>query len=137
MIVGFTGSGEGMSDNQAVELWHWLGLIRVEYYPNIEFHHGDCVGADADAEDLARIRGYKTISHPPTNESKRAFKKSDLILEAKSYMARNTDIAKACDILLAAPKEGVEVLRSGTWSTIRRARKLNKEVIILPPRKIK
>lgn len=130
MKVGFSGSSKGMSDDQIKELWSWLGIYKnIEY--EVEFHHGDCVGADSEAHDLAKLRKYKIISHPPINESKRAFKKADIILEAKKYLQRNKDIAEVCDVLIAAPKEMEEVLRSGTWSTIRRARKLNKEIIIL------
>lgn len=136
MIVGFTGSSEGMTEEQAKALWAWLGLLKKELkidQEEMEFHHGDCIGADSDAHDLARICKYKTVAHPPINESKRAFKKADVILEAKQYLARNQDIAEVCDVLLATPKEAEEILRSGTWSTVRRARKLNKEVIILSP----
>ncbi len=136
MIVGFTGSSEGMTEEQAKALWAWLGLLKQELKTDdkeMEFHHGDCVGADADADDLARIHKYKTVAHPPVNVYKRAFKKSDVILEAKEYMARNQDIVEVCDVLIAAPKEEEEIVRSGTWSTIRKARKFGKEVIILPP----
>ncbi len=136
MIVGFTGSSEGMTEEQAKALWAWLGLLKQELKTDdeeMEFHHGDCVGADADADDLARIRKYKTVAHPPINEYKRAFKKSDVILEAKEYMARNRDIAKVCDVLIATPKEAEEIVRSGTWSTVRKARKFGKEVIVLSP----
>lgn len=130
-IVGFTGSSEGMSKNQIVQCWHWLGFFKAIDKTSFEFHHGDCVGADDEAHEIARLHKYKTVAHPPINESKRAFKKADVILEAKKYLTRNKDIAKVCDVLLAAPKEDVEVLRSGTWSTIRKARKFGKEVIIL------
>ncbi len=132
MIVGFTGSSEEMTEEQAKALWAWLGILKEEQ-EEIEFHHGDCIGADADAHDLARIRRYKTVAHPPINEYKRAFKKADIILEAKEYMARNQDIAKVCEVLLAAPNEAEEIVRSGTWSTVRKARKLKRRVIILSP----
>jgi hypothetical protein len=46
-------------------------------------------------------------------------------------LARNTCIVLNCEHLIAAPKEDSEVLRSGTWSTIRRARKEHKPLIIL------
>ena len=130
MIVGFTGSSEGMSDDQIKELWHWLGIY-ADVENEFEFHHGDCVGADAEAHDIAKLRRYKTIAHPPTIENKRAFKAADIILEAKKYLDRNQDIAEVCDVLIAAPLTDKEVLRSGTWSTIRKAKKLNKEVIML------
>ena len=36
-----------------------------------EFHHGDCVGADSEAHDIADECGYGIILHPPTNQSER------------------------------------------------------------------
>ncbi len=51
---------------------------------------------------------------------------------AGGYMARNQAIADDCDILLAFPQTADEQWRSGTWATVRKARKANKEVIILP-----
>lgn len=49
-----------------------------------------------------------------------------------TYMARNDRIVAYSDVLLAWPLTAVEELRSGTWATIRRARKQGKEVRIYP-----
>jgi hypothetical protein len=48
-------------------------------------------------------------------------------------LERNTEIVKACDVLIATPKEQDEVLRSGTWATIRRARKYDKKLAVIFP----
>jgi hypothetical protein len=101
----------------------------------VEFHHGDCVGADAEADDLiAQIGGCKIVIHPPDNPRKRAFKTrypGRIVLPAKPYLMRNHDIVDATDILIAAPKTNEEELRSGTWATIRYAMKQGKEVLKL------
>lgn len=131
MIVGFTGTQEGMTENQAKEVWSFLRITLEN--GKVDFHHGDCVGADAEANQIARSLGCWSFAHPPIKKDKRAFTISDVVLETKEYMQRNQDIAEICDVLLAAPKEEIEELRSGTWSTIRRARKLGKEVIIIAP----
>lgn len=50
----------------------------------------------------------------------------------KPYLKRNDDIIKNSQILIACPIDKTkEILRSGTWSTIRKARKLDKNVLIL------
>ena len=43
---------------------------------------------------------------------------------------RNKDIVNSCDILIACPENDKEVIRSGTWSTIRYAKKINKTVLL-------
>jgi hypothetical protein len=61
----------------------------------------------------------------------RGFNKGDIELEPKSYMARNDEIVKFSDILIGCPTDvNTEVLRSGTWSTIRKAKKAGKIVIL-------
>ena len=49
----------------------------------------------------------------------------------KRYLERNRDIVDACDILIACPRTLKEELRSGTWATVRYARKVGKPVAIL------
>lgn len=138
MHIGFTGTQEGMTPPQFRDLAYKL----VGYYDNwsiksdtseLWFHHGDCKGADAQAARLAKPMGYLIHVHPPDKPNKRAFVgffDEDSI--PKPYLDRNHDIVDACDVLIAAPK-GPEELRSGTWATIRYARKVGKPVIILDP----
>lgn len=49
-----------------------------------------------------------------------------------SYMNRNSALAEIADELIAFPRTAREILRSGTWSTIRRFRKLEKPVHLHP-----
>ena len=116
MKVGFTGTQAGMSAAQLSRLKERLVALRPT-----EFHHGDCIGADAEACFIAIDLGIKTIAHPPENSRKRAFTPSEIILPVKPYMERNHDIVDSVDLLLVAPKTNQEVLRSGTWATWRYA----------------
>jgi hypothetical protein len=50
----------------------------------------------------------------------------------KAYMARNDYLAEHADALAAFPRHYSEELRSGTWATVRRFKKLNKGVIVTP-----
>ncbi len=129
MKIGFTGTQQGMSDKQTIQ-FHALILDRFFF---TEFHHGDCIGADEEAHILVRefLPEVKIVVHPPINPQKRAYCEGDVVLPKMDYLARNKNIVNATDILLATPKTLEEELRSGTWSTIRYARKLNREVYIL------
>ena len=55
------------------------------------------------------------------------------ILDPRPYLARNRDIVDASDLMLACPAEQQEVLRSGTWATIRYALKRDKHLIVIHP----
>jgi hypothetical protein len=131
MIVGFTGTRDGMTNFQKSQfinlLWEW----RVT-----ELHHGMSGKADAEAHDLARRcgpAGIWIVGHPSTLE--KWYVKLDVDWEnpREKPLVRNRDIVDESQRLIAAPK-GDEVLRSGTWSTVRYARKLNRECRILAPR---
>lgn len=84
-------------------------------------HHGDAIGADAEAHDIAIGLGCAIVVHPPAVETQRAFKAAAEIRAAKPYLVRNKDIVRETALLIAAPAEPVEQLRSGTWSTVRYA----------------
>ena len=140
MKVAFTGTRQGITLEQKTTLLFFL----LEKQPE-EFHHGDCVGADEQAHVILRgdeFLGLQTpcriIVHPPDNPRHRAYCRGDVILPAQPYLMRNRDIVDDCDILIACPKEDQEVLRSGTWSTVRYASKQGKPIkIILPSGHIK
>lgn len=99
-------------------------LVAFREDSNNNFHHGDCVGADAQAAEIAREVGYLIHGHPPDKDSQRAFFPSDILYEPKPYLERNKDIVLSSEMLIATPKEREEQKRgSGTWATIRFALK--------------
>lgn len=126
--IGFTGTQNGMSHQQLVAF-----MAIIKRVDGFELHHGDCIGADADAARLARYANYQIIGHPPTNDSKRAFFPSDQECPIRSYLVRNHDIVDQTSVLIAAPQTYTEKQRSGTWATIRYAKKQGKKVIIINP----
>jgi hypothetical protein len=134
MIVGFTGTRNGMSKSQKKVFKETvIFLMRKELVT--EFHHGDCMGSDDTADTIIKdhFPTIKVVVHPPKESKFRAFCLGSLIKPPKEYLDRNKDIVNESDILIAAPKEQEEVMRSGTWSTIRYAKKQSKPVIILLP----
>jgi hypothetical protein len=76
---------------------------------------------------------YAVIVHPPTNPTQRAFKIGDVMRESRRYLARNREIVRATELLIAAPGEMEERHRSGTWSTARYARRIGRPVIVVLP----
>jgi len=128
---GFTGTSKGMNKIQYNNI---KSLLQKDLSNNlqIEVHHGDCIGADTDFHNICRelSDNIKIIIHPPSNDKKRSFCKSDDIRPEKEYLTRNKDIVNETNILIACPESAVEQLRSGTWSTVRYARKVNKIVIL-------
>lgn len=128
MKVGFTGTQDAIT----VAQFDLLAALIVEFEEMEEAHHGDCIGADKVFSELvdAIKFGVEVHSHPPIKEDKRAFCRADVEYEPKDFIERNHDIVDACDILIACPK-AEEVLRSGTWATVRYARKCGKPIAIL------
>lgn len=134
MIVGFTGTREGMSAAQVETVARLLRELRPT-----EVHHGCCVGADEQLHAIARV-DYAVYGHPgPAGRlsmdlsggiNYRGFRELHV---HKDYGPRNQDIVDACDVLVDAPAEMVEAARGGTWQTVRRARRAGKRIIIAWP----
>jgi hypothetical protein len=127
--IGFTGTQQGMTSAQRYSVEELLQKLGGN-----EFHHGDCIGADAQAHGIAYRIGYRIHIHPPVVSTKRAYCfHYDLMYTLKPYLDRNHDIVDACQVLVATPKEFDEQLRSGTWATIRYARKRGVRVFLVLP----
>ena len=129
MIVGFTGTRQGMSSTQIRFLEEILVDLKVK-----ELHHGCCVGADDQANSIARSLGIRTMGHPPLNKTQVADCEVDYTYEPRQYLDRNKDIVNAGSMLLVAPLERTEIPRSGTWSTYRYANRIGKSLIVLARR---
>lgn len=124
--VGFTGTRQGMTVGQLSSVAELLRRYDC-------LHHGDCEGADKQAHQIARESGMRVIGHPPLNPAIRAWCECDVLLDPKDYLSRNHDIVDAIAELIAAPAEDQERLRSGTWATIRYARKQRRMITIVYP----
>jgi len=126
--VGFSGSSRGMSVNQEGAVRNMLRRLRKQGH--VIFHHGDCVGADEEAHELAWRLHCDIVIHPPTDPKARAWCPSQTVREPLPYLERNKAIVRESGLLLATPASRTEVLRSGTWATIRYARKAGLDVHI-------
>lgn len=120
MRVGFTGTRAGMSAAQRAQLVLVLDWLLDSHLCMGEFHHGDEPHADREAAAAARAVGVgRVVAHPPTT------------LTARDLLARNRELVAAVDLLIAAPRTDREVLRSGTWATVRYARRRGIPVVML------
>lgn len=128
MNLGFTGTQSGMTANQLIELVDFITNNTITHA-----YHGDCIGADSEFHTLLREYSPSTIItiFPPSNNSKRAYNKADILMPEDTYMKRNQSIVNACDILIAGIPTTHELRRSGTWSTVRKARKADKDILLL------
>ena len=133
MKLGFTGTRKGMTLSQRRE-FHTLLLNKETEIT--EFHHGDCIGADAEAHRIVQrvLPKVKIVIHPPLDSNNRAFcllrSEKDTASEPKDYIERNHDIVNSIDVLFAAPFTNDEILRSGTWATIRYAKRIERRIEI-------
>lgn len=132
--IGFTGNRHGLTSEQKDQI-----ISILDKYNNVIVSHGDCVGSDTDFHQLCvhykNINPNKKIRidiYPPNIPTLRAYNQGDKLMDEKPYLQRNLDIIKNSSILIACPiDKNKEELRSGTWSTIRKARQNNLTIYIL------
>lgn len=98
-----------------------------------EFHHGDCVGADAEAHAIARDIGYSVHVHPPENRSFRAYCYGDVNSEPDTYMNRNKAIVGASTIMVGCPASETREQRSGTAATMAYSLSVGVPVVMVAP----
>lgn len=114
------------------------GYIRDLVPTPTEFTTGAAYGIDSIAATVA----WTYLEHPIVlrvcepkgqrfNEGAREW--GFVIEEVEGgYMARNDRLVEHSDVLLAFPRSWREELRSGTWATVRRARKAGIEIRYFP-----
>lgn len=128
MRIGFTGtSTKTLSAYQLSELVSFFARR-----PKAVLVHGGCVGADNTADAVAARMGLDRVVYPAKGvaankrvlfETLRARTGSRVtIMAPDAPLERNKTIVKMSDLLLAMPGSATEVLRSGTWATVRFAR---------------
>jgi len=144
MHVGFTGSRYGMTDIQKKE-FRTVFLRMQQMFDWIQFHHGDCVGSDEEAHLLVSqmfidYKGGAIHIHPPTIDKNRAYcksehKKIEVVMHSPlTYDLRNIELVKSSEIVIATPDaKRLQTRKGGTWNTIRYAKKLKTDLLILLP----
>ncbi len=101
----------------------------------------DCIGGDDQFDSLAVEQGCYILVYPPTNDKHRVFVETSRvyynrrIFSPMPYQDRNQAIVNCCDVLVGCPRTNnpEDDPRSGTWSTIRKAQKAQKPVVVIGP----
>lgn len=137
LVIGVTGPRTGRNARQAIQADMFLDRA-VDRGFDLSLRHGDCVGVDEAWHEDAMRRGIKTDVHPPLDETYRAFtygpRNLVTIHEPKPYLERNVDVVDASHVLVATSKTDREVIRSGTWWTVRYARHIGVPRLIIWPK---
>lgn len=132
LIVGMTGTRNKITIEQASKFIEYLKKLKDFY--TVEFHSGDCVGADDICHKFAKEMGMKTVIHPPEKDDLRAFGTADVVLSVKSYFARNRAIVDASEMMFVIMKDfDLDASTGGTIYTYNYAMKKNKPTIVIFP----
>lgn len=134
MIVGFTGTRDGMTESQIDQLA--LMLVVFKSHEN-QFHFGGSGRSDLRAREIAKSFGFAIHWHPCPGISLASL--GPLVEEATAEhwrqvfppLVRNRNIVAAVNVLIAAPNSDDEELRSGTWATTRYAHDVRIPVVHL------
>jgi len=133
---GVTGSSEPVPKVQELRLLGIMGDLFhvrdpfISTQPFMVQHNGDCINADHLMACQWRRFGGKVFGHPPDKKDRRAFFDFDYKAEPLPFGVRDQAIVDASDLLVAAPR-CPEYTRSGTWMTVRMARRKGLPIILV------
>jgi len=130
--IGFTGTRKGINFSQQMLVRR---VFETFLTSGVQFHHGCCRGADISAHmEAERIDGVHIVGHPSTLQSVPTTSKVYWeVRPVEPPLTRNRTIVDECQYLVACPGTLKEVLRSGTWATIRYARSVSRLTTIIWP----
>lgn len=140
MIIGFTGSRDGLSDIQIAWLYKTFEAGKADGTIK-EVHHGACVGADEAVHVAALDNDVRVHAWPPTNPKYLAQQCLNehprvTVHPAMPYLNRDREIVHATKGLIALPKQNEQpprMLWGGTWYTVDYAERTRKPVYICYP----
>lgn len=131
MIVGFTGTRDisKVSKERLTKLWEVMLDYKV-LGGCVGVVHGGAIGADEYFHNIC-------VGNMLPIKIRWAYTPRELKGLYEDYppeppLIRNKKIVDDCDVLIALPIDPkVEEARSGTWHTIRIAKRMNKNIIII------
>ena len=133
--IGFSGTRCGMTLLQRRAVYRVFRWYR-DNRNAITVHHGSCVGADAEAHDIARMLGLAVALHPGVSadgssplRAECAMLEGERVWRPASYGVRNQAITACTGVLVAATGDGTE--DRGTSHAISCAVKLERPVVIV------
>lgn len=129
--ASFSGTRKGMTTAQHKALQGHLDVLRSTV-GLVAIHHGGCKGADTELHAIARDLQLMVEVHPGDAKQAHGWHGAR-VWTVEPYLVRNRTMVDASDMLLAVPETFIEFSRSGTWSTVRYARKASKPVLVIYP----
>lgn len=140
MIIGFTGTREGLTDQQLAWLYTTLETGKADG-TIVQVHHGACLGADQAVHVAALDIEIPIHVWPPTNMKYVALEcltphRLVTIHPRMPYLNRDREIVHAAEGLVGLPKHDEQpdrALWGGTWYTVDFAERMNRPVIICYP----
>ena len=120
MILSCTGTRDGAKPDALDSFRAWLQDLDSHIE---EAHHGDCLGADTQFHYIMEKLNVPVHIHPCTIKSQRGYSRGAKVYPVAPPLVRNRSMVDLCDYLVAFPSTMEEVNRSGTWATIRYARR--------------
>jgi hypothetical protein len=135
ITIAFTGTRRGLSPAQIAALRVVLAEPR---FAGATLHNGCAEGADEACLELADILDGVLVLWP-CNAARRLWAFG--FVDGRDYwsiqptlppLERNRRMVAAASVVVACP-DGPERLRSGTWSTVREARRMGRTVVICWP----
>lgn len=133
-VYGFTGTRDGMTPQQK-----WA--VRCLLLDGTHFHNGCARGSDSESAIIAWLLGIPITAHPASNVNwyDRVHIRAQEVREPMPPLVRNKIIVEESTKIIATPKETYEYPRggpprgSGTWATIREARRRQKPLLLVWP----
>jgi hypothetical protein len=130
MIVTCTGTRDG-ANSEALEVFQ--AYLQDCSDPIEEAHHGDCLGADTQFHQIMTQLGVPVHIHPCNIKSQRSHCQGYKVYPVTPPLVRNRNMVDLCDYLVAFPSTDTEIVRSGTWATVRYARRQGRSGTIFWP----
>jgi hypothetical protein len=128
--LGFAGTQAGMTAAQRGAVFDYVESILHDVMWAI---HGGCVGADEQFHLICEVFGIGIEVYPSNLPGKQSRVIGEVMHRPMNPLRRNGIIARECTHLIAAPKEFVERVRSGTWTTVRYGRKAGRSIVMVYP----
>lgn len=132
--IGFTGTRVGMTEAQ----YHATaavvdGFIRTSEGQTVVGLHGDCVGADHHFDVICERAELPRWKYPGNLTQYVAHTAALALYGPRPPLERNETIVRDCRTLVACPRGQEEEIRSGTWTTVRRAYKMRRPITLVFP----
>jgi hypothetical protein len=134
--IGFTGTRKELTPQQHEALERELCDLKQRYADKqLQAHHGDTIGADAAFHRMCQQLQIEVVIHLATDQSDRAYCQGAMdTLAPVDFSDQSDAIVKCTQLLVAAPDGFKEKVRgSGTWMTVRRARKAQRSIVFIYP----